>query len=85
MPKFQPFFGDLWWLPYATLLLAAGSITVGLVYGYRALWLWHRRDTPILDPVIAKLLEDVKPPPYAIYAALWLALGIILAVWTCMQ
>jgi hypothetical protein len=68
-----------WWIPFATLLFAAGCIAAGLRHAYRALWLWQHRDTPISDPVIAKALGGVKPPPYTIYATFWLAAGIVLA------
>lgn len=85
MSEIQPVLSNLWWLPYATLILAAASIMAGLVCAYRAWVIWHYRDNPPTDPVVAKLLEEVTPPPYGIYAALWLAAGVILAGWTFAQ
>lgn len=79
MAEVQSLVSVLWWLPYATMLFAAGCITAGLGHAYRGLWLWRHRDTPISDPVIAKALEGVKPPPYAFYATIWLVAGIVLA------
>jgi hypothetical protein len=79
MPEVQSVVSYFWWLPFVTLLFAAGCITAGLGHAYRAVWLWRHRDRPISDPVIAKALEGVKPPPYTVYAALWLAAGMALA------
>lgn len=76
MSEFEPVASSLWWLPFITLLIAAGCITAGLDHLYRALWLWRHRNTPISDPLIARLVADVKPPPYAAYAAILLVVGI---------
>lgn len=78
MHEVQTVVSVLWWFPYATLLLAAGCITVGMSHAYRALWLWRHQDTPI-NAIVAKALEGVKAPPYFIYAAVWLISGMVLA------
>lgn len=79
MPVVQSAVSLLWWLPYIALPVAVGCIVAGSWYAYRGLWLrWHRQ-TPIADPVVAKLVTGIKPPPDLSYAAAWLAAGIALA------
>ena len=73
---------EMWWVPPIGLLITAGLITAGVFHAYRAVRLWQLRNTPISDPVIAKALEGVKPPPYALYAAMYFAGGIIMAIAT---
>lgn len=84
MSDVQPAVTLVAWLPIIGLLVAAGCLTAGLGYGYRALWLWRHKGTPISDPLLAKALKGIKPPPYAMYAASWLAAGLGLAVLTAM-
>lgn len=79
MSEIQSVLSYRWWFPFVALLLAAGCITAGLSYAYRVLWLWRNRNMPISDPALAKALEGVDPPPYAMYATFWLAAGIGLA------
>ena len=76
MPAVESVATLLWWLPYALLFFAAGCFVAGLGQARRAVWLWQHRDVPISDPVIAKAVASVKPPPYALYAAGWCSLGI---------
>ncbi|MBH0310136.1 hypothetical protein NDQ41_10060 [Alcaligenes faecalis] len=78
----QPLTTSMWWVPPIGLLITAGLITAGVFHAYRAVRLWQLRNTPISDPVIAKALEGVKPPPYALYAAMYFAGGIIMAIAT---
>ncbi|AYN22000.1 hypothetical protein AB6N01_10150 [Alcaligenes nematophilus] len=78
----QPLTTFMWWVPPIGLLITAGLITAGVFHAYRAVRLWQLRNTPISDPVIAKALEGVKPPPYALYAAMYFAGGIIMAIAT---
>ncbi|MGO3743817.1 MAG: hypothetical protein ACTJG9_00355 [Alcaligenes aquatilis] len=78
----QPLTTSMWWVPPIGLLITAGLITAGVFNAYRAVWLWQLRNTPISDPVIAKALEGVKPPPYALYAAMYFVGGIIMAIAT---
>ncbi|WP_336580101.1 hypothetical protein [Alcaligenes sp. CHO6] len=73
---------SMWWLLPVSLLITAGFITAGLFHTYRAVRLLQLRNTPISDPVIAKALEGVKPPPYALYAAMYFAGGMIMAIAT---
>jgi len=84
MADMQSLVAHLWWLPVVGLLSAAGCITVALSNAYRGLWLWLHRNTPISDPVVAKAVAGVRPPPYAIYAAAWFVAGIVLAGLTAM-
>lgn len=80
----QPLATFMWWLPPIGLLITTGLITAGIFHAYRAVRLWQLRNTPISDPVIAKALEGVKPPPYALYAVTYFAGGIIMAIATFM-
>lgn len=80
----QPLATSMWWLPPVGLLITAALITVGLFHAYRAVRLWQLRNTPISDPVIAKALEGLKPPPYGLYAAMYFAAGIAIAIATVM-
>lgn len=80
MSEVQPVLALGPWPPYVLLLIAAGCFVAGLWHGFRAVWLWRHRDTPISDPLIAKVLEGVKPPPYALYAAGWCSAGLVATV-----
>ncbi|MCB4321515.1 hypothetical protein KOE80_04765 [Alcaligenes sp. 13f] len=80
----QPLATAMWWVPPIGLLITAGLITAGLFHAYRAVRLWQLRNTPISDPVIAKALEGVKPPPYALYAVMYFAGAIAMAIATVM-
>ncbi|WOB11112.1 hypothetical protein [Piscinibacter gummiphilus] len=84
MPEIEAAAALVGWLPFIGLLCAAGCLTAGLVHAYRAVWLWRHGDTPIHDPLLAKALKSIKPPPYAMYAASWLSVGSGLAVLTAM-
>lgn len=84
MPDVQSAVSLAGWVPLVGLLFAAGCFTAGLGNAYRALWLWRHRNDPISDPKLAKFLEGIQPPPYATYAALWLAGGVVLAVLTAL-
>lgn len=79
MPVAQSAVSLLWWLPYIALPAAAGCIVAASWYAYRGLWLrWHR-EVPIADPIVAKLVTGIKPPPDLGYAAAWLVAGIVIA------
>lgn len=78
----QSLASSMWWVPLIGLFITAGLITAGIFHAYRAVRLWQLRNTPISDPVIAKALEGVKPPPYALYAVMYFSGGIIMAIAT---
>lgn len=80
----QPLAASIWWLPPLGILITAGLITTGLFHAYRAVRLWQLRKTPIFDPLIAKALHGVKPPPYALYAVAYFIGGAIMAIVTFM-
>ena len=76
MFEVQPVQASGSWPSYLLLLIAATCFVVGIRHAYLAFWLWRRRNTPISDPMIANVLEGVRPPPFAQYAAWWCAAGI---------
>lgn len=77
--EIEPVVLELMWLLPLGLLIAAAFITFGLINAFRALCVWWCRDLPIDDPVIAKFLKGLKPPPYLTYAIVWTGAGVILA------
>lgn len=52
-------------LPVAWALMKAGQAA------YRSAWLWRHKGE-FSDPVIAKAVQGVKPPPYLLYALAYL-------------
>lgn len=65
------------YLAFLLILIAAACMVAAMVNGYRACWLWLHRKTPISDPVVAKLLEGIKPPPYWFYALGWGVFSVV--------
>ena len=65
------------YLAFALILAAAACMIGAAVNGYRAGWLWLNRNTTIKDPVVAKLVAEIKPPPYWIYALGWGFFGVL--------
>jgi len=84
MVEVQSLLSVLWWFPYITMFFAAGCIAAGLWHAYSCLRIWRSRGTPVSDPIVAEVLEGVKPPPYAFYSAFWCVAGIVLTGLTIM-
>lgn len=78
MPEVQSFAETVApYLAFALILVAAACMVSAAVNGYRAGWLWLNRKTPIADPIVAKALQGIKPPPYWLFALGWVLAGAL--------
>ena len=64
-------------LAFALILVAAACMVRAAVNGYRAGWLWLNRKIPVADPIVARALQGIKPPPYWLFALGWFFFGAL--------
>jgi hypothetical protein len=68
----------LWWAFPLTVICAAVCIVEGLEFAWMGSALSRRRSALVKDPQLAEFLAQVKPRPYRVYAACWIAAGVLL-------
>ena len=67
----------LWWVFPLVLLCAAGCFVQGVEHALTRAALSRSRDVLFGDRQFAEFLAQVKPPPYGLYAACWIAAGTL--------